>query len=71
MALDLAGVEKGDVIPDSAAQKMDFLLFVKLLFDHQYEFEDQTVKAGKISQQIGFFTRFLNEASQEIKINES
>ena len=26
-ALDLAGVEKGEVIPDSAAPKSDFLLF--------------------------------------------
>ena len=59
-----------EVIPDSVAPKSDFL-FVKLLFDLQYEFGDRTVKAGKISQQIGFVTCFLNEASQEIKINES
>ena len=71
MALDLAGVEKGEVIPDRAAPKSDFLPIDKLLFDQQYELKDRTVKAGKISQQIGFVTRFLNEASQEIKINES
>ena len=70
--LILAGVEKGEVIPDSAAPKSDFLLSVKnCLSDPLYEIGDRTVKAGKISQQIGFVTRFLNEASQEIKIDES
>ena len=28
-ALDLAGVEKGEIVPDSAAPKSEFLLFVK------------------------------------------
>ena len=64
MALDLVGVEKEKVIPDSRAPKSDFLLFVKnYLSDPQYEFGDWTVKVGKISQQIGFVTRFLNKAS--------
>ena len=69
--LDLAGVEKGEVIPDSTVPKSDFLLLVKLLFHLQNKFWDGTLKAGKISQQIGFVTGFLNEASEEIKINVS
>ena len=45
----------------------------ELLFKTQYEFGDLTVKAGKINQQMGFVIRFLNGASQEIKVklNES
>ena len=72
--LDLARVEKGEVIPDGEAPKSDFLFFVEnYKSDRQYKFRDRTVKAGKISQQMGFVTYFLNGASQEnkVKLNES
>ena len=57
----------GEVIPESPTSSFELLL------NPQYELENRTVKAGKISQQIGFVTRFLNGVSQEIKVklNES
>ena len=36
--------------------------------DPQYKFGNQSVKVGKICLQMGFVTRFLNGASQEIKV---
>ena len=60
-ALDLARVEKEEVIPDNTAPKSHFALFVEdYYWAPHYEFEDQTVKAGKNSQKKGFVTRFLN-----------
>ena len=44
MALDLARVEKEEVIPDRAAPKSDFL-FLNYYSDPQYEFGDRTGKA--------------------------
>ena len=41
-ALDLDGVEEGEVISDCAAPKRDFFFFVKLLFDPQYKCRDRT-----------------------------
>ena len=62
-------MEKGEVIPDNTAPKSYHPIFVKNYYsDPQYEFRDQTVKAGKISQQMGLATHFLNGASQEIKV---
>ena len=43
--LILARVEKGEVIPDSAAPKSDFLLLSNYYLTYQYEFGDRTVKA--------------------------
>ena len=45
-------------------------LFVKNYYsDLQYQFGDRTVKARKTgASKMGFFTRFLNEASQKIKV---
>ena len=68
MALDSAGVEKGEVIPDSAAPKSDFLPFVKLLFDCRYGFGDPNWSNENLSQQIGLV---MNEAPQEIKVKIS
>ena len=74
MVFGLAGVEKGEVIPDSAAPKSVFLLLSNYSSVLQYEFKDQTVKGMKnLRQQMGFSTWFLNGASQEmkVKLNES
>ena len=61
MALDLARVKKGEVIPDNMAPKSYLPLFVENYYwDPQYEFGDHTVKAGKNSLQKGFMIRFLN-----------
>ena len=49
-------------------------LFVESYYwDHQYECGDQTEGTKNWSQPKGFVTRFLNGASQEIKVklNES
>ena len=73
-ALDLARVEKGEVVPDSAVKKSEFFLFVQKNYsDSQYELGDPTWWHENLSQQIGFVTRFWNEAPKEIKvkINES
>ena len=64
--LDLARVEKGEVILDNKAPESYLLLFVKIYYlNSQYKFGDQTVKAGKISQQMGFVTCFLNGAPKK------
>ena len=61
MALDLARLEKEEVILDNTAPKSYLPLFVdNYCWTPQNEFGDQTVKAGKNRQQKGFFTRFLN-----------
>ena len=73
MAFDLARVSKGEGIT-IRHQKATSSFCRELLFDPQYKFGYRTVKAGKnLSQQMGFVTRFLNGASQEIKVklNES
>ena len=74
MALDLAWVEKGEVIPNNKAPKSYRPLFVENYYsDPQYEFGDLTEGTKNLSQQRGFVTRFLNRASQKIKVklNES
>ena len=66
-------VEKAEVIPDNTAPKSYFLLFD----DNYYkvpQYEHETVKAGKDSQQKGFVTRFLgsfprNSAKSQPKDN--
>ena len=60
-------MEKGEVIPDSAAPKSGFL-FLNYYSDHQYEFEDPNWKHKNLSQQMGLVTRFMNGAPQEIKV---
>ena len=47
MAHDLAGVERGEVIPDSVAPKNDFLFLSTILFDLQYEFGDTNCQGMK------------------------
>ena len=58
--LDLARVEKGEVTPVNKAPKSYLQLIVENYYwASQYEFGDQTVKAGKNSQLKGFVTRFI------------
>ena len=66
-ALDLAAVEKGEIIPDSAVPKSDFL-FLNYYSDHQFEFRDPKWRHENLSQQIGFINSFMNEAPQEVKV---
>ena len=47
MILDLAGVEQGEVIPENAAPKRDFL-FLNYYSNHQYEFRGPELKARKL-----------------------
>ena len=55
-ALDLARVEKGEVIPDNAAPKNYFLLFVENCYwDPQYEFGDQTEGEKLASRRVSSF----------------
>ena len=64
-ALYLARVEKGEVIPDyTAPKRLPPTICRKLLLGPQYELGDQTVKAGKNSQQKGFVNRFLSSRFQ-------
>ena len=78
--LDLAGVEKGEVIPESAAPKIDLLLLLNYYLTLSTN-SGTELGTKNLSQQMGFVTRFLNrqnilnrqQASQEIKVklNES
>ena len=67
-SLDLAEVEKEELIPDSATPRSDFLLLSNYYLTLSKEVGDRTVEAGKIGRSMGFVTRFLNGASQEIKV---
>ena len=52
---------KGIRNPKQYCAKKQLPLFVENYYsDPQYEFGDRTEKAGKISQQMGLITRFLN-----------
>ena len=70
--LDLAGVENGEIMPDSAVPRSD-ILFLKYYSDHEYDFGDANWRNENLSQKMGFVTHFINGAPQEIKlkINES
>ena len=65
-------MEKGEVIPSSAAKKSP-PVFVENYYLTQYKFGDPTDSRKNLSQKMGFVTRFLNGASKEIKVklNES
>ena len=65
--LGLAGVEKGDVIQVRAAPESYFLFLSRTTIQTLSMNSVTELKAGKISQQMGFVTRFLNRASQELK----
>ena len=68
-ALDLAKVEKGEVIPDNAAPKSYLPLFVKNYYwDPQYEFGDQTEKQEK---RVSSLTSWIASQEIKVKLNES
>ena len=60
-ALDLARVEKGEVIPYNTAPKSYLQLFGENYYwAPQYVLGDQSVKVAKNCLQKSFVTRFLN-----------
>ena len=65
--LDLAWVEKGEIIPDRATPKSYLPLFVENYYWTLSTNSGTEQQAGKNSQQMGFVTRFLNGTSQEMK----
>ena len=71
--LDLARVEKGEVILDSAAPKSYFLFLSRTTIWPSVWIRRPTWRHENLSHQKSFVTRFLNGASEEIKVklNES
>ena len=68
VALDLARVEKGEVIPDKAAPKSYFLFLSRTTIEPSERIRGPNCKGTKnLSKQMGLITRFLDGASQEIK----
>ena len=72
-ALDMARVEKGEGIPDNMGPKSYHLFLSSPTIEILWTNSVTELETRKISQQMGFVTRFLNGASQEIKVklNES
>ena len=69
--LILARVEKTEVIPDNKAPKKPSPTICRqLLLNLLFKLVIQTVEAGKISQQTGFVTRFLNSIQTGKKLSE-